>query len=122
MVQGEANHSVGTSVGKKKEKNILLGEHHGVETNFDGMKYPRTVLYHSVPHPKKHPTQKPVDLLLWLIRTHSDVDGLVFDPFCGIGSTHLACMETGRNFLGSELSDEYCKIWQERIGQQTLGL
>ena len=62
-----------------------------------------------------HPTQKPVALLEYLIRTYTNENDLVLDFTMGSGSTGVACMNTGRRFIGIEKEDKYCKIAQERI-------
>ena len=66
---------------------------------------------------KLHPTQKPVDLLQYLLEKFSDHNQNVFDPFMGSGSTGVACVNTGRNFIGIELDEEYFNIASERIKQ-----
>lgn len=65
----------------------------------------------------KHPTQKPVDLLSYLIRTYTNHGDLVLDNTMGSGSTGVACWETGRKFIGIEISDEYFAIAEKRIKQ-----
>lgn len=62
-----------------------------------------------------HPTQKPVDLLEYLIKTYTDEDMTVLDNTMGSGSTGVACVNTGRNFIGMELDEDYFKIADERI-------
>lgn len=62
-----------------------------------------------------HPTQKPVDLLQYLIKTYTDEGMTVLDNTMGSGSTGVACVNTGRNFIGMELDKDYFKIAQERI-------
>ncbi|MFT8477716.1 MAG: DNA methyltransferase [Liquorilactobacillus sp.] len=64
---------------------------------------------------KLHPTQKPVDLLKYLINKLTDESNTVLDPFMGSGSTGVACVNTNRDFIGMELDDEYFKIAQKRI-------
>lgn len=59
--------------------------------------------------PKIHPTQKPVNLLAKLIRIFTDPGDVVIDPCAGSGSTLRACIETGRNGYGFEISREFCK-------------
>ncbi|MDB4426011.1 DNA methyltransferase, partial [bacterium] len=66
---------------------------------------------------KLHPTQKPVDLLQYLLEKFSDHNQNVFDPFMGSGSTGVACVNTGRNFIGIELDENYFNIASERIKQ-----
>lgn len=62
-----------------------------------------------------HPTQKPVDLLEYLIRTYSNEGDIVLDFTMGSGSTGVACMNTNRKFIGIELDEKYYKIANERI-------
>lgn len=68
-----------------------------------------------VKHGNPHPTPKNVELLEWLILISSDPGDLVFDGFMGIGSTALAARNTGRAFLGSEISAAYCQISGQRL-------
>ena len=62
-----------------------------------------------------HPTQKPVDLLQYLIKTYTTEGMTVLDNTMGSGSTGVACVNTGRNFIGMELDEDYFKIAKERI-------
>jgi len=62
-----------------------------------------------------HPTQKPVALLENLIRTFTDEGDTVLDCCMGSGSTGIACINTGRGFIGIELEDKYYKIAENRI-------
>lgn len=56
-----------------------------------------------------HEASFPIDLPLWAISVYSKEEGdIVLDPFCGSGTTALACLETKRKFIGIELSEEYC--------------
>lgn len=64
---------------------------------------------------KLHPTQKPVELLEYLIKTYSNENDIVLDNCMGSGSTGVACMNTNRNFIGIELDDKYYNIAEERI-------
>ncbi len=64
---------------------------------------------------KLHPTEKPTDLMKILIENSSKENDLVLDPFMGIGSTALACKETGRNFIGFELDKHYYELAEKRI-------
>ena len=61
-----------------------------------------------------HPTQKPVDLLKYLIKTYSLEGDTVLDFTMGSGSTGVACLETNRNFIGIELDEDYYNIAKER--------
>ena len=71
------------------------------------------------PHPSiaVHPTQKPVALLEYLIKTYSNEGDTILDNTMGSGSTMVACVNTKRNGIGIELDDNYFKIAQERVKQ-----
>jgi site-specific DNA-methyltransferase (adenine-specific) len=62
-----------------------------------------------------HPTQKPVDLLEYLIRTYTNDGEIVLDNCMGSGSTGVACLNTNRKFIGIELDDKYFEIAENRI-------
>lgn len=62
-----------------------------------------------------HPTQKPIALLEWLIKTYSNEGDLVLDNCMGSGSTGVACVNLNRNFIGMELTEQYFEIAKERI-------
>lgn len=62
-----------------------------------------------------HPTQKPVDLLEYLIKTYTNENDLVLDFTMGSGSTGVACMNTNRKFIGIELDENYFNIAKDRI-------
>lgn len=64
---------------------------------------------------KVHPTQKPIDLLEWLIKTYSNENDLVLDNCMGSGSTGVACVNTNRNFIGIEKDNHYFEIAKSRI-------
>ena len=64
-----------------------------------------------------HPTQKPVDLLEYLVKTYTNPGETVLDNCMGAGSTGVACLNTGREFVGIELDPEYYQIAKERIEQ-----
>lgn len=62
-----------------------------------------------------HPTQKPIALMEYLIKTYTNENDLVLDNCMGSGSTGVACVNTGRNFIGIELDENYFNIAKERI-------
>ena len=66
-----------------------------------------------------HPTQKPVPLLEYLIRTYTNEGETVLDFTMGSGSTGVACVNTNRNFIGIELDEKYFNIAKERIDKST---
>ena len=80
-------------------------------------KYPKTILTFSNASQKGklHPTQKPVPLLEYLIKTYTDENETVLDFTMGSGSTGVACLNTDRKFIGIELDETYFNIAKERI-------
>lgn len=64
---------------------------------------------------KKHPTEKPVELLKVLIENSTTPGNIVFDPFMGCGSTGIAAISTERSFIGFEIDDKYFEIAKQRI-------
>ncbi len=62
-----------------------------------------------------HPHEKPIDLLEKLIEHSSKKGDLILDPFCGSGSTCIACSKMGRNFIGIELDDKWVKLAEKRL-------
>ena len=82
----------------------------------DGFRYPTDIIKFSNPRVKNgHPTQKPVDLLEYLIRTYTNEDDIVLDNCMGSGSTGVACLNTNRKFIGIELDKNYFNIAVSRI-------
>lgn len=84
--------------------------------------YPSDVLFYDVTSDKErmHPTQKPVELLEFLIKTYTNEGGSVLDFTMGSGSTGVACVNTGRDFIGIELDGEYFETAKKRIEQARL--
>jgi site-specific DNA-methyltransferase (adenine-specific) len=66
-------------------------------------------------HQGYHPTQKPLKLLRRVLLASSGEGDLVFDPFCGSGTTAVAAKELGRFFVGTELEREFCELAARRI-------
>lgn len=79
--------------------------------------YPKQVLRFAHDKKKLHPTQKPVPLLEYLIKTYTNEDETVLDNCMGSGSTGVACMNTNRRFIGIEMDPKYFDIAQQRIEQ-----
>jgi DNA modification methylase len=67
------------------------------------------------PEERFHPTQKPLALMKWVIENYTKPDDVVFDPFMGSGTTGVACVQTGRHFIGCEIDAGYFAIAQKRI-------
>lgn len=66
-----------------------------------------------------HDTEKPIDLMKILIENSTNENDIVLDPFVGIGTTTLACMESNRQYIGIELDENYYNIAQDRINNQS---
>lgn len=79
--------------------------------------YPKQTLIIKSDKNKLHPTQKPVALMEYLIKTYTNEGDLVLDNCAGSGTTGVACKNLNRNFIGIELDKEYFEIAQKRIGQ-----
>ena len=77
--------------------------------------YPSNILYYNLDADKYHPTQKPVDLLEYLIKTYTLENEIVLDNCMGSGSTGVACMNINRKFIGIELDEKYFDISINRI-------
>ena len=111
-------------VDKRKTVNDVVNpkdSHYGsmkvkVRNKDDGYRYPKSVLKINKSINKNvHPTQKPVALLKYLIKTYTNEDMLVLDNCMGSGSTGIACLNTNRKFIGFELDKEYFEIAKKRI-------
>lgn len=94
----------------------------GEAQNYFGKNYepdkllPTQVLYFAKDQRGKvHPTQKPVPLLEYLIKTYTNNGDTVLDNCAGSGSTGIACMNTGRDYILIEKDDDYFKVIQGRI-------
>ena len=82
----------------------------------DGTRHPQSILpFNSVWHKSMHPTQKPVDLIQYLIRTYSNEGDTILDNCMGSGTTAIAAIREKRNFIGFELNKEYYDIACNRI-------
>lgn len=126
--KGKANHSKGKAVGKtssdETQTNNNYGNYNIVDNNevLGDMKHPTSLLTFSKPHPSvcKHPTEKPVELLEWLIKTYTNENDIVLDNCMGSGSTGIACLNTNRNFIGFELDEKYFEIAEKRLEDATV--
>ena len=65
----------------------------------------------------KHPTQKPLGLIMELLKRHSFESDIVFDMFLGSGTSAVAAKELGRRFIGIEIDEKYCEIARRRLSQ-----
>jgi len=87
----------------------------GFETKSDGKRYPKNLIKINRDKYKLHPTQKPVALMEYLIKTYTSEGDLVLDNCMGSGTTGVACINLNRDFIGIELDEQYFKIAKKRI-------
>ena len=115
-ILGNKSHSKGSM---KSDTNKNYGKYGKVDNtdSLGEMKHPKSIISFQKPHPSKsqHPTEKPVELAQWIIKTYSNEGDLVLDNTCGVGSFLVACKLENRDFIGIELNKEYCGIAEERI-------
>lgn len=96
---------------------LRINENEGTPVfNMNGRSVVRNVLKYDKPVKHYHPTQKPVPLLRDLVCTYSNEADTVLDFTMGSGSTGVACVETGRDFIGIELDEDFYQVAVERIG------
>ena len=85
----------------------------------NGTRYPASVLNFSIHNVGLiHPTQKPVELFEYLIKTYSDQGGIILDNCIGSGTTAIAAMRTGRNWIGIEKEEKYVIPANKRIEEE----
>lgn len=97
------------------DKQTNYGGHKQNVSKSDGKRLPTTVLKFNRVERPDHPTEKPIDLLEWLIKTYSNENELILDNCMGVGSTGVAAKNTNRRFIGIEKDPEYFKKAQNKI-------
>mgnify|MGYP003337674679 CR=1 FL=1 len=98
------------------DKQTNYGTHkENIAESKDGKRLPTTVLKFDRIERPQHPTQKPVELLEWLIKTYTNENETVLDNCMGVGSTGVACKNINRKFIGIELEKKYFDIAVTRI-------
>jgi site-specific DNA-methyltransferase (adenine-specific) len=97
------------------DKQSNYGTHKENYVKSDGKRLPTTVLKFNRVERPLHPTQKPTDLLEWLIKTYTNDNDLVLDNCMGVGSTGIACKNISRRFIGIELEYKYYEIAKNNI-------
>jgi site-specific DNA-methyltransferase (adenine-specific) len=98
----------------KGDSGEVTGRVKKVQTKNNGTRYPRSVIQFKR-ETGLHPTQKPVALFEYLIKTYTNEGETVLDNCMGSGTTAIACINTNRNFIGFELDKHYYDIAKERI-------
>ena len=112
---------VSTKENKRNSKMSTDYGKHGLVTYDSTERYPTSVLTYKTDKQKVdgklHPTQKPVALLEWLVKTYTNEGETVLDNCMGSGSTGVACVNTGRKFIGIELDQGYFNVARERLNK-----
>ena len=101
----------------KRSKSDCYGEEKDFVQIETGLRYPKRIQYFNNNHTREqlHPTQKPVELLEYLIKTYTNEDEVVLDNCMGSGSTGVACINANRRFIGMEIEEKYFEIAKDRI-------
>ena len=113
MVKGEKNHGIGKSINTIAEVKTY-GKYKKVFTE-GNMKYPKQLLEFKEPHPAIYSTQKPVELIEYLLKTYTKEKNTVLDFCMGSGTTGIACKKLNRHFIGIDNSKEAYEIAKKRI-------
>lgn len=113
--------SRGWLIWSKPERGFSLSE---AELAWTSKDFPMRVFdYHRSDNGRVHPTQKPLSLMTWCMEILKvPQDATVFDPFMGSGTTGVACVQTGRNFIGCEIDPGYFAVAQKRIADAQMQL
>ena len=121
--KGKINYFPSMRKGKARYKGGIKDKH-GTFSNAESEKvwsdeyYPTSILEFSgagMRTGRTHPTQKPIALFEYLIKTYTNEGDIVLDNCMGSGTTAIACINTGRNYIGFELDKQYCDIANERV-------
>tara|TARA_Y100001938_G_C7990644_1_gene379311 strand:+ start:80 stop:913 length:834 start_codon:yes stop_codon:yes gene_type:complete len=109
--KGVGNNNIELLQGGLTKRNTIKIE------NKSGLRKPRSVIYHKTAEleGKYHPTQKPIALMQYLIKTYTNENETVLDFCMGSGSTGIACINTNRKFIGIELDKNYFNVAKNRI-------
>ena len=110
-----------TAVRKEKPSLNYYNNQKMTKTVSDGERYPVSIIKFNRDKEKLHPTQKPVALFEYLIKTYTDEGEIVLDNCIGSGTTAVACLNTNRNFIGFEKEEKYYNIANERIEKYMKG-
>jgi site-specific DNA-methyltransferase (adenine-specific) len=81
----------------------------------NGIRYPKNIIEFSFVHKPVHPTEKPIELMEYLVKTYTNEGDMVLDNTMGSGTTGVGCVNTGRKFIGIEKEKNYFDIAVKRI-------
>lgn len=103
---------------RKDQRTGSYGKFHPAHIKSSGDRYPVDVVYFKTAESEGdviHPTQKPIAMLEYFIKTYTNENDVVLDNCMGSGSTGVACINTNRRFIGYELDENYFNIAKERL-------
>ena len=100
---------IGEAFGGTKNEEVI--------TENNGDRYPKSILSIGYCKDKLHPTQKPVELMEYLIKTYTNEGEMVLDSTMGSGTTGVACVNLKRKFIGIEMDEKYFEIAEKRISE-----
>lgn len=109
-------------VTKKGHHGSNYGSDKETITSSNGERYPLDIIEFQRDKTKLHPTQKPIDLLEYLIKTYTNEGEVVLDNCMGSGSTCIAAINTNRHYIGFEIEEKYFKIAKQRIEENFVNL
>lgn len=119
FTEGQPLHGKGNEYKTANIKNQNYGKFNTLEDYRKGNtnKYPTSIISIQKVHPSKtiHPTEKPVELIQYLIKTYTNPGETVLDNCMGSGTTAIACLNTTRNFIGIEINKNYYNLASKRI-------
>lgn len=118
IMWGETKYQINENKNKPKSWENRMSKDYNVKiTNNSGQKFPESIIKFKSDKDKLHPTQKPVALFEYLIKTYTNEGDLVLDNCAGSGTTGIACINTKRGFILMEQEEKYYDIINNRIKQ-----
>jgi site-specific DNA-methyltransferase (adenine-specific) len=121
--KGQPNHQTAKNP-VRHTLSVYAGDHHRPPSDTSGLKYPRSVIKfpkYSITE-NLHPTQKPLELMAYFIRTYTNPGDVVLDSTMGSGTTLEAAKLLGRRAIGIEIEERYCEIAARRLQQEVMEL
>lgn len=112
MRKGKPRFKGGSNKGNSNTGNMISEKHYSEDY------YPVSIIEYNNAGNRaisEHPTQKPIELMAYLVKTYSKENDIILDPFLGSGTTAVACKLLKRNYIGIEIDKKYCEIAEQRI-------
>ena len=120
IMWGKQEYKIDDNLNKPKSWKNRISEKYKIKvTNTSGKKFPESIISFKIDKDKLHPTQKPVALFEYLIKTYTNEGDVVLDNCAGSGTTAIACINTNRNYILMEKEQKYYDIINKRIAEHT---